>query len=185
MKLHVNNEDIERVEHFTYWGREVSADGGAIEDVNTRIKKANGTFVQLYPLRKSKNISRKTKIHIFSSNVKPVLLYGCETWKVTTQITNKLLAFVNRCLRIILGIRWPEVVCNVELWEATAEKPGASQIKKRKWWWIGHTLRKNGGSKEKQALDWNPQGVRREVRLKQTWKNVRHGARCFTDAPCT
>jgi hypothetical protein len=146
------------VENFTYWGREVSADGGAIEDVKTRIKKANGTFVQLYPLRKCTNISRKSKIHISSSNVKSVLLYVCETWKVTTQITNKLLAFVNRCLPIILGIRWPEVMCNVELWEATGDKPGASQVKKGKWPWIGHTLRKMVEQKKDRLLT----GIRRE-----------------------
>jgi hypothetical protein len=68
-KLHVNIEDIERVELFTYLGSEVTADGGALEDVKTQIKEANGIFLQLYPLWKNKNISRKTKIHIFNSNV--------------------------------------------------------------------------------------------------------------------
>jgi hypothetical protein len=101
-----------------------------------------------------------------------VLLYGCETWKVTTLITNKLQAFVNHGLRTILEIRWPEAVCNVELWEATAEKPVALQIKKRKWRWIGHTLRKDDGSIEKQVPDWNPQGVSRRGRPKQTWKRT-------------
>jgi hypothetical protein len=43
---------------------------------------------------------------------------------------------------------------------------------KRKWQWIGHTLRKNYGSVEKQAVDWNPQGVRRSERPKQTWKRT-------------
>jgi hypothetical protein len=68
----------------------------------------------------------------------------------------------------------------VELWEATGEKPVALQIKKRKWRWIGHTLRKNDGSTEKQALDWNPQRVRRRGRLKQTWKRtvVEAAAKC-------
>jgi hypothetical protein len=129
------------------------------------------SFVQFYPLWKNKNISRKTKIRIFN-NVKSVLLYGCEMWKVTTQITNKLQVFVNRGLRRILGIRWPEVVYSVELWKATGEKPVALQIKNRKWRWIGHTLRKNDGSTEKQALDWNLQGVRRRERPKQTWKRT-------------
>jgi hypothetical protein len=64
-------------------------------------------------------------------------------------------------LRRILVIIWPEVVCNVESWDATGEKPVALKIKKRTRWWIGHTLRKNDGLIEKQALDWNPQGVRR------------------------
>jgi hypothetical protein len=57
------------VEPFTYLGSEVTADGGALEDVKTQIKETNGTFLQLYPLWKNKNISRKTKIRIFNSNV--------------------------------------------------------------------------------------------------------------------
>jgi hypothetical protein len=47
-------------------------------------------FVELSPLWKNKNIVTKNKISIFNSNVKAVLLYGCETWEVATQITNKL-----------------------------------------------------------------------------------------------
>jgi hypothetical protein len=100
-----------------------------LKDVKTRFKKVNGTFIQLYPLWKNKNISRKTKIRIVNSIVKSVLLSGCETWKVTTQITNKLQVFVNICLQRILRIKWPEVVCNMELWDAAGEKPVASQFK--------------------------------------------------------
>jgi len=43
------------------------------------------------------------------------------------------------------------------------------QIKRRKWNWIGHTLRKEAGATEKTALDWNPQGYRRRGRVKRTW----------------
>jgi hypothetical protein len=32
------------------------------------------------------------------------------------------------------------------------------QIKRRKWNWIGHTLRKGNEAIEREALDWNPQG---------------------------
>jgi hypothetical protein len=46
------------------------------------------------------------------------------------------------------------------------------QIKKRKWSWIGHTLRKPSGITEKGALDWNPQGKRRRGRPKKTWKRT-------------
>jgi hypothetical protein len=36
---------------------------------------------------KAKEISTKTKMKIFSSNVKSVLLYGCETWKVKVKFS--------------------------------------------------------------------------------------------------
>ena len=40
------------------------------EDVASRIKKANGVFVQLYPVWRNHNISNRVKIRIFNTNVK-------------------------------------------------------------------------------------------------------------------
>jgi hypothetical protein len=65
------------------------------------------------------------------------------------------------CLRRILNIRWPDTISNNSLWEITKQESIDIQIKKRKWRWIGHTLRKSAGAIENDALDWNPQGARR------------------------
>jgi len=65
----------------------VSESRGTEEDVANRIKKANGVFVQPYPVWRNLNISKDIKIQIFNTNVKSVLLYACETWKTTNQIT--------------------------------------------------------------------------------------------------
>ena len=80
----------ERVEQSTCVGSAVTADGGALLYVKARIKRANGNFVELHTLWQNKNTPMKTNIRIFNINVKSVLLYGCGTWKVVTQITNKL-----------------------------------------------------------------------------------------------
>jgi hypothetical protein len=64
-----------------------------------------------------------TKIRIFNTNVKPVLLYGCETWKLTKTIIHQLQVLVNRCIRRILKIFWPVQVSNQELWARAKQKP--------------------------------------------------------------
>jgi hypothetical protein len=74
-------ESNEGVDSFTYLGSVVAKDGGAAQDVSQRIRKANGAFVELYPVWKNSRISTRTKLHIFRSNVKSVLLYGSETGK--------------------------------------------------------------------------------------------------------
>jgi hypothetical protein len=71
-------------------GNVVTVDGEALQNVQTRVTKAHRIFVELYPLLKNKDALMKAKIHIVNSNVKSILLCGCETWEVTTQITNKL-----------------------------------------------------------------------------------------------
>jgi hypothetical protein len=108
--------------NIVIWEELLTGGGGADEDVPSRIKKANVAFVQLYRIWKNKNIRIKTKLNIFNSNVKAVLLYGCETWKVTNSITQKLQSFINRCLRRILNVRWPDVISNIMLWEKKKTK---------------------------------------------------------------
>nr|KAG5710000.1 hypothetical protein BaRGS_030076 [Batillaria attramentaria] len=54
----------------------------------------------------------------------------------------KIQTFFNTCLRRIFNIRWPEKTRNEELWERAGQEPVAKQILRRKWGWIGHTLRK-------------------------------------------
>jgi hypothetical protein len=95
----------------------VSEKGGTEEDVASRIKKANGIFVQLYPVWRNHNISKGVKIRTFNTNVKSVLLYACETWKSTNQIIRKLQIFVNKCLRQIMKIKWADKITNEELRE--------------------------------------------------------------------
>lgn len=79
----LEGNSIQDVDSFTYLGSIVSKTGGADEDIRSRIGKARHAFVTLRPIWKSNNISLKTKIRIFETNVKSVLLYGSETWKQT------------------------------------------------------------------------------------------------------
>lgn len=175
---HKRNEDIvldggviERVESFQYLGSIITTSGGADEDVKQRILKARRAFIQLNPIWKSSHLRRKTKLRIFQTNVKSVLFYGCQTWKVTKTLTKRLQTFVNSCLRRILNIRWPERITNMELWRRTNEEPVEGVIRGRKYGWIGHTLRRRNAI-SKEALDWNPQGRRGIGRPRITWRRT-------------
>jgi hypothetical protein len=61
-KFRVENTEIEEVGSFVYLGSLVSDNGGTVEDVASRIKKENGVFVQLYPVWRNRNISKRVKI---------------------------------------------------------------------------------------------------------------------------
>ena len=100
---------------FTYLGSVIAVDGGTEWDVLVRIGKARTAFLLLRPVWRSKEISLRTKLRIFKTNVKTVLMYGAETWRVTKNITDTTQAFVNRCLCYILGIRWPNTISNEDL----------------------------------------------------------------------
>uniref|UniRef100_A0A8D9EGU9 Craniofacial development protein 2 n=1 Tax=Cacopsylla melanoneura TaxID=428564 RepID=A0A8D9EGU9_9HEMI len=167
----LDGEIIEKVESFQYLGSVVTTNGGADEDVTQRILKARRAFIQLNPIWKSAQLRRRTKLRIFQKNGKSILLYGCQTWKVTKTLTGKLQTFINSCLRRILNIRWPEKITNIELWNRCNEDQVEHVIRDRKYGWIGHTLRRKD-TISKEALDWNPQGRRGIGRPRQTWKRT-------------
>jgi hypothetical protein len=102
--------------------------------------------------------------------VKSVLLYGCEIWLVTSEIRHKIQTFVNLCLRYILRIWWPNIICNKDLWKTRGQRRYKFRNKKRKFRWIGHTLRKEEGEIPKAALLWNPQGSWKRGRRKNSWR---------------
>ena len=168
----VTLEDVplEEVESFCYLGSIIDGKGGTEADVKARIGKARAAFTQLGKVWRATKISRKTKLRLFNSNVKSVLLYGCETWKATAGTLKKVQTFVNRCLRTILKIRWDDRVRNEDLWERAGQVPMKEEIGKRKWRWIGHTLRKPKGNITRQSLRWNPQGNRGRKRPRETWR---------------
>ena len=170
-KIKLRDEELEDVRIFTYLGSVVTSDGGEDEDVKRRIGKARQAFnTPLGPVWNSTSISTKTKLRIFTTNVKSVLLYGSETWRVTRSISNKLQTFINKCLRKILKIYWPEKISNMELWARAGQGCVPEEIARRKWNWIGNTLRKPTSDITRQALEWNPQGKRKVGRPVKTWR---------------
>ena len=72
----------------------------------------------------------------------------------------------------MMNKKWTDKITNEELWRIIKHKPTETQIKRRKWNLIGHTLRKEAGAIEKTALDWNSQGYRRRGRPKGTWRRT-------------
>ncbi|VDP17507.1 unnamed protein product [Schistosoma margrebowiei] len=157
----VDGEDLKDVKTLTYLGSIIDEHGESDADVRARIGKARAAYLQLRNVWKSKQLSTNTKVRIFNTNVKTVLLYGAEA-------IQKIQVFINSCLRKILQIHWPDTISNNQLWERTNQIPVEEEIRKKRWKWIGHTLRKAPNCVTRQALTWNPQDQRRRGRPNNT-----------------
>ncbi|KAG0723026.1 LINE-1 retrotransposable element ORF2 protein [Chionoecetes opilio] len=117
--VHACGEDIEILESFTYLGSAVHNDGGSRQEVLRRIGIAHGAMDSLSgSIWRCRYLCRRTKIRIFKSLVIPVLLYGCETWTLNSDLKRRINAFGNKCLRRIMGYRWDDYVSNQRLHES-------------------------------------------------------------------
>ena len=99
-----------------------------------------------------------------------LVLYACETWKVTDNISSKMQVFVNKCLRIINSTFWPKTITNEELLNICSCRPITTGIKNRKW----HTLRKEdtvGYGMEPPRMTWM-RSKHAEYQDRYSWQEV-------------
>ena len=171
-KIYIKGEEIEDVTSFIYLGATVTPEGGGMGDMKNRLSKARNTFTRLKKIWSSNNIRRKTKLQLYKTLVLPVLLYGSETWKINKGDNKMIDTFQNKCLRKIMKIKWEDRVRNEDLLIRTKMKPISEEVSRRRWKFIGHTLRQDPTSDCNIALTWAPEGRRKRGRPKTTWRRT-------------
>ena len=171
-KIKIENEELPYTEEFTYLGSTVRNDGGAGKDIRIRIGKARNAFNMLNNIWKSQQYSLKTKIKIYNSCVISTLLYGSECWRMTESDLKKISTFHTKSLRRIKRVFWPQRLSNEDLIQQCHHEKMEDILVKRRWKWIGHTLRRDADNISKTALHWTPEGKRKRGRPKNTWRRT-------------
>ena len=86
-------------------------------------------------------VKLSTRIKLYNTLVKPILLYNCGTWGLSKTDQNKLNSFHRRQLRRILGVKWPHRISNIKLYDKTNSVPLSKTISERRWKLLGHIMR--------------------------------------------
>ena len=156
--LRIGNEILDRVVSFQYLGSEILPNGQAKDEIKVRIDKARKAFMQLYTnLWKRNEISLKTKLRVFQASVRPVLIYGCETWPVRAEDIRKLESFDHWCLRIIAKVKWSDMVSNVAVRKRCCNIAKIGDLlRKRRLEWFGHVVRRDTCELAKQTMNPKP-----------------------------
>ena len=94
----VQGKELEEVQHFKYLGSFISADSNIEKEVSTRIGLAAQAFNRLQNIWKSSTLTARTKLKIYRSNVRTVLLYGAETWRTNKKTESRMRGFEGICL---------------------------------------------------------------------------------------
>ena len=102
-------------------------------------------------IRKDK-IKTTTKVRLYKTLVKSVLIYNSGTWALTKAEEEKVDAFHRKQLRRILGIRYPVKITNASLYQKCNETPLSLQILEHRWRLFGHILRRNEDIPARKAM---------------------------------
>ena len=95
--------EVEKVDEFTYLGVVIEEYGHEKQEIKARIAKGNQKYGSLRTLMKSKYLSRKTKLRIYRTVIRPTTTYACETWVLNKTEEEQLERWERKILRKILG----------------------------------------------------------------------------------
>ena len=82
-----------------------------------------------------------TRIRLYETLVKSVLLYNFRTWGVSKVDQRKLNSFHRRQLRKVILIQWPHNISRNKVYKITGTKPLSITVTERRWKLLGHILR--------------------------------------------
>jgi hypothetical protein len=128
-----------------YLGTLITTDNNASAEINNIIALANRSYFGLVNILKAKNINRKYKVIIYKTLIKPVLMFGAETW-VLSKADELLLGVLERkILRRIYGpicegVAWRSRY-NEELYRLYDETDLVTTVRITRLRWAGHIVR--------------------------------------------
>ena len=126
---------------------------GDKEDIRRRKQLSCTAMRNLSKLWYKKNLTTlKTRLRLYETLVKSILLYNASTWGLTINDDKELDSFHRRQLREIVGIKWPHKIRNKKLYEITKSKPISVDITERRWKMLGHTLRMPPNTPARRAM---------------------------------
>ena len=99
------------------------------------------------------SLPRNLKVKLFTTTVESVLVYGAETWTLTTKLRKKLDGCYTRLLRTALNIPWQSHTTNKEVYGNLA--PISERLKTKRLRFAGHCIRSTQEAASKIVM-WQP-----------------------------
>jgi len=96
--VRIDNSTFERVEEFKYLETTLTNQNSTAEEIKSRLRSGNACYHSVQNLLSSRLLSKNLKI--YRTTILPVVLYGCETWSLTSREERKLRVSENTALRI-------------------------------------------------------------------------------------
>ena len=172
-QIKVKEQQLQQTENFVYLGGNISTNDGSGKDIERRIGLARGMLQTLNRIWTSKELSKQTKMRVYETLVKSVLLYNSETWTLKERDKSRLRVFEMTCLRKIEGVTRRDRIRNEEIrGRLHVQQDIVGDIAKRRLRYFGHISRMDDGRYPKIAFNGYVYGQRRRGRPKKRWIDV-------------
>ncbi|EYC40932.1 hypothetical protein Y032_0589g376 [Ancylostoma ceylanicum] len=170
LTIAVDENVIERVNHFIYLGQRISFPRNPVDELHHRVQAARSSYFKYRLFLRQPRVEMRLKRKLVNMCILPSLLYGCESWVWTKEVTLKLRAAQRRLERSILGVELLDKINSEVLRRKTRFKDWITVALQRKWNYAVHLTSKSPESTwARAATDWMPDGKRSVGRPRKRW----------------
>jgi hypothetical protein len=99
----LNGQIYERVDNFKNLGALVTSQNETETDIKDKIAASNRCFQAFNKMLGTRYLSKDMKIRTYKTIIRPIILYGSETWAVTGKMASTLMTWETKILRKIYG----------------------------------------------------------------------------------
>ena len=99
-------ETMETVTDFIFLGSKIILACDCSHEIKKRLLLGRKVMTNLDSILKSRDITLPTKVHMVKAMVFPLVMYGCESWKIIKAESRRIDAFELWCWRRLLRIPW-------------------------------------------------------------------------------
>ena len=156
----------EVADNFCYLGDVLDGSGGCVVAVNRRMKAGWAKFTELAGVVMAKDIPNYLKGLVYKTCIRPVTIYGCETWPLRVEEERRLQRMERKMLRWMVR----EDVVEVEIRRRLkVEDDVAVVMRRNRLRWFGHVERRQDSSWLRKVRELEVGGSRPKGRPQQSW----------------
>ncbi|XP_060810060.1 uncharacterized protein LOC132904162 [Amyelois transitella] len=141
-ELKLDGEILPRVNKFKYLGSVIAEDGTITADITHRTTSGWSKWRELTGVLCDPKMPVRTKGKVYKTAVRPVLLYGSETWASKQTQEHKLHTTEMRMLRWAGGVTLKDKVRNEHIRGSFKVAPITEKLKESRLRWFGHVMRR-------------------------------------------
>ena len=171
--IRLNGMTMEQTDSYRYLGVRIHRSGKNEAELNDRIENAMKVYHALNrTLIRKKEVSTGTKMTVYKTIFRPILIYGSESWVLTQQQRNKIQAVEMKFLRGVRGVTKRDRLRSEKIREDLHIEPILESIEKQQLKWFGHIVRMDETRQVKRV--WQARTARRRTRGRptKTWDNM-------------
>ena len=163
---------VPRVKEFKYLGSTVQESGGCEREVKKRVQAGWNGWRRVSGVICDRRLPARVKGKVYSSMVRPAMVYGLETVAVTKKQVEEMEVAEMKMLRFAMGVTRKDKIRNEHIRSTVKVEQLGMKMREGRLRWYGHVMRREQEYVGRKMMEMELPGKRRRGRPKRRFLDV-------------